>query len=125
MRGRGVPRTGFNELRIPISEFRTLAVRRARHDQPVHGFHVPSALDEPSRQPIEELWVRGAAALTPKVFGRFDESGTPELQPETPASARVAGTLRLAELGEYFGIDLEHEEVDSVGGLVLALARTA
>lgn len=34
---------------------------------------------------------------------------------------RVSGTLRLDELGQEFGIDLEHAEVDSVSGLVLTL----
>ncbi len=33
---------------------------------------------------------------------------------------RVAGTVRLDELGQHFDIDLEHDEVDSVSGLVLA-----
>ena len=33
----------------------------------------------------------------------------------------VAGTLLLADLGEYLGRDLEHEDVDTVSGLVLAL----
>jgi CBS domain containing-hemolysin-like protein len=34
---------------------------------------------------------------------------------------RVSGTLRLDELGQEFGIDLEHEDVDSVSGLVMTL----
>ena len=33
----------------------------------------------------------------------------------------MAGTLRLDELGQAFDVDLEHEEVDSVSGLVMAL----
>ena len=31
----------------------------------------------------------------------------------------VAGTLRLDELGQHFDLDLEHDDVDSVSGLVL------
>ena len=34
---------------------------------------------------------------------------------------RVPGTMRLDELGQQFDLDLEHEEVDSVSGLVLML----
>jgi CBS domain containing-hemolysin-like protein len=33
----------------------------------------------------------------------------------------VPGTLRLDELGHEFHLDLEHEDVDSVSGLVLTL----
>ena len=46
----------------------------------------------------------------------------------TPASCRdgdgrlrVPGTVRIDEVGEAFDIDLEHEDVDSVSGLVLTL----
>jgi CBS domain containing-hemolysin-like protein len=49
--------------------------------------------------------------------------------PGSPAQAyrdrdgrlRVPGTMRLVELGREFDLDLEHEEVDSVSGLVLTL----
>ena len=34
---------------------------------------------------------------------------------------RVPGTMRLDELGQQFDLDLEHEDVDSVSGLVLTL----
>ena len=34
---------------------------------------------------------------------------------------RVPGTMRLDELGRQFDLDLEHEDVDSVSGLVLTL----
>ena len=44
----------------------------------------------------------------------------PSLAPKPDGSVRVAGTLRLDELGHHFHLDLEHEDVDSVSGLVLA-----
>ena len=34
---------------------------------------------------------------------------------------RVPGTMRLDDLGEQFHLDLEHEDVDSISGLVLTL----
>ena len=34
---------------------------------------------------------------------------------------RVPGTMRLDEVGRYFDLDLEHEDVDSVSGLILTL----
>ena len=34
---------------------------------------------------------------------------------------RVPGTMRLEELGQRLDLDLEHEDVDSVSGLVLTL----
>ena len=61
--------------------------------------------------------------LFEEVIGEIDE-GVPEepsLVTETATSAMVAGTLRLDELGWHFDLDLSHEDVDSVSGLVLAL----
>jgi len=34
---------------------------------------------------------------------------------------RVPGTMRIDELGKCFDLDLEHEDVDSISGLVLTL----
>ena len=41
--------------------------------------------------------------------------------PLADGSARVSGTARLDEVGQHFDLELEHEEVESVSGLVLAL----
>jgi len=61
--------------------------------------------------------------LFEEVVGEIDE-GAPRAKSLVPApdgSVLAAGTLRLDELGEVFGIDLHHDEVESVSGLVLAL----
>jgi len=60
--------------------------------------------------------------LFEEVVGEIDE-GAPRAKSLVPAadgSVMAAGTLRLDELGEVFDIDLHHEEVESVSGLVLA-----
>jgi CBS domain containing-hemolysin-like protein len=45
----------------------------------------------------------------------------PELYVASDGTQRAAGTVRLDELGELLERELEHEEVDTVSGLVLAL----
>lgn len=60
--------------------------------------------------------------LFEEVVGEIEE-GQPkrrEIEPQPDGSARVAGTLRLGELGHHFDLDLEHDEVESVSGLILA-----
>lgn len=61
--------------------------------------------------------------LFEEVVGEIDEGvpAAPSLAPSPDGSVRAAGTLRLDELGQHFHLDLEHEDVDSVSGLVLAL----
>src|SRR5262249_41654371 len=60
--------------------------------------------------------------LFEEVVGDIEEGlrGAPGLLPLADGSVRVAGTARLDEVGQYFDLPLEHEEVDSVSGLVLA-----
>jgi CBS domain containing-hemolysin-like protein len=61
--------------------------------------------------------------LFEEVVGDIEE-GTPENKPifrDRDGRLRVPGTLRLDELGEQFDLELEHEDVDSISGLVLTL----
>ena len=60
--------------------------------------------------------------LFEEVVGDIDEGGTGAsgLVPLADGSVRAAGTLRLDELGQHFDLTIDHEEVDSVSGLVLA-----
>ncbi len=61
--------------------------------------------------------------LFEEVVGEIDE-GQPDAPPLVVAddgSVLVAGTLRIDELGRHFDLDLVHEDVDSVSGLILAL----
>jgi CBS domain containing-hemolysin-like protein len=61
--------------------------------------------------------------LFEEVVGEIEEgpAGTPAVYQDRDGRLRVPGTLRLDELGQQFDIDLEHEEVDSVSGLILTL----
>jgi CBS domain containing-hemolysin-like protein len=61
--------------------------------------------------------------LFEEVVGEIDEGApkAPTFSVEPDGSVLVAGTVRLDELGQHFDLDLEHEEVDSVSGLVLAV----
>jgi CBS domain containing-hemolysin-like protein len=58
--------------------------------------------------------------LFEEVVGEIDEGGVVALERQPDGSVRAAGTVRLDELGDFFHLDLEHEEVDSVSGLVLS-----
>jgi CBS domain containing-hemolysin-like protein len=61
--------------------------------------------------------------LFEEVVGDIDEGqpASPEVVREDGGALLVAGTLRLEELGQELDIDLEHDEVDSVSGLMMAL----
>ena len=61
--------------------------------------------------------------LFEEVVGDIEE-GTPLNKPmfrDDEGRLRVPGTMRLDEVGKQFDLELEHEEVDSISGLVLAL----
>jgi CBS domain containing-hemolysin-like protein len=61
--------------------------------------------------------------LFEEVVGEIDETPGAPKQPRRDAVGRfhVPGTMRLDELGQLFDLDLSHEDVDSVSGLVLTL----
>ncbi|HYE95976.1 MAG TPA: hemolysin family protein [Rubricoccaceae bacterium] len=64
---------------------------------------------------IEDL---GAEAIGEVEEGHDEE---PDVVREGDGRIHVAGTVRLDEIGELFDRTVEHEEVDTVSGLVLAL----
>ncbi len=61
--------------------------------------------------------------LFEEVVGEIDEGpvSAPQTYRDDKGRLRVRGTLRIDELGPHFDLDLEHEEVDSVSGLILTL----
>jgi CBS domain containing-hemolysin-like protein len=60
--------------------------------------------------------------LFEEVIGEVNEgaAGNP-VRRDPEGRLRVPGTMRVDELGQQFDLELEHEEVDSVSGLVLTL----
>lgn len=58
-----------------------------------------------------------------EVVGDIEEgiAGPPDIGRDDEGRLLVAGTVRLEEAGEALGVTLEHEEVDTVSGLVLML----
>jgi magnesium and cobalt exporter, CNNM family len=61
--------------------------------------------------------------LFEEVVGEIQEgpTGPPQVYRDPTGRLRVPGTMRLDELGQEFDLDLEHEDVDSVSGLILTL----
>jgi CBS domain containing-hemolysin-like protein len=61
--------------------------------------------------------------LFEEVVGDIDAGPGSAAQPyrDRDGRLRVPGTMRLDELGQEFNLDLEHQEVDSVSGLILTL----
>jgi CBS domain containing-hemolysin-like protein len=61
--------------------------------------------------------------LFEEVVGEIDDSPERRSGPrrDTAGRLRVPGTMRLDELGQLFDLELAHEDVDSVSGLILTL----
>jgi CBS domain containing-hemolysin-like protein len=61
--------------------------------------------------------------LFEEVIGEIAESPSeaPSSYRDDTGRLRVPGTMRLDEVGQQFDLDIEHEDVDSVSGLVLML----
>lgn len=61
--------------------------------------------------------------LFEEVVGDIEDevtAGPPDRREEASGALVAAGTVRVEEVGEHFDIPLEHEEVDTVSGLILA-----
>jgi CBS domain containing-hemolysin-like protein len=61
--------------------------------------------------------------LFEEVVGDIEEgpANAPHVYRDAEGRLHVPGTMRIDELGQEFGLELEHEDVDSVSGLVLTL----
>ncbi len=63
--------------------------------------------------------------LFEEIVGDIEEPGGidshPEIYRDEEGVLHAVGAVRLPEVGEHLGVELEHEEVDSVSGLVLLL----
>jgi magnesium and cobalt exporter, CNNM family len=61
--------------------------------------------------------------LFEEVIGEIEEgpASTPPVYRDSQGRLRVRGTMRVDELGQQFDLDLEHQDVDSVSGLILTL----
>jgi CBS domain containing-hemolysin-like protein len=60
--------------------------------------------------------------LFEEVVGEIEEEAErPNSWTDGGGRLHVAGTVRIEEVGEHFGAELEHEDVDTVSGLVLTL----
>ncbi|MGH9407814.1 MAG: hemolysin family protein [Vicinamibacterales bacterium] len=61
--------------------------------------------------------------LFEEVVGEIEEGPGPNARPapDPQGRLRVPGTMRIDDLGQLFDLDLAHEDVDSVSGLILAL----
>ena len=59
--------------------------------------------------------------LFEEVVGDIEEGPGTHVYRDRQGRLRVAGTMRVDEVGQEFDLELEHEEVDSVSGLVLML----
>jgi CBS domain containing-hemolysin-like protein len=59
--------------------------------------------------------------LFEEVVGDIEEGPGTHVYRDRQGRLRVAGTMRVDEVGQEFDLELEHEEVDSVSGLILML----
>ena len=61
--------------------------------------------------------------LFEEVVGEIDEGppSAPQVYRDREGRLRVPGTMRVDEVGQEFDLELEHEDVDSVSGLILTV----
>ncbi len=73
-------------------------------NEPVHRFDAPTALDKPGGQPVDELRVVGAGAVTAKIVGGPDQSSAEMVLPD-PIDHHP-GRQRVFRAGNPLGQDL-------------------
>lgn len=61
--------------------------------------------------------------LFEELIGEIEEEmhRRPEIHKDSKGQLHVAGTVRVEEVGEHLNLALEHEEIDTVSGLVLSI----
>lgn len=61
--------------------------------------------------------------LFEEVVGEIEEGpqATPQTYTDAEGRLRVRGTMRVDELGQQFDLELEHQDVDSLSGLILTI----
>ena len=60
--------------------------------------------------------------LVDRIIGEIHEDeDQPDISRDTQGRLHVTGTALLSEVGEEIGVELQHEEVDTVSGLVLTV----
>ncbi len=76
---------------------RRLPVSRRGHNLPPQVLHVPARVDEVTRQPVEQLGMRGQLSLAAEVFGRDDDSPAEDRLPPAidghPRRERLLGSV--------------------------------
>ncbi len=114
----GAPVTAGSARAVPFvpESMRLDRVLEVMHE---HGVHMVIVMDEhggtAGMLTVEDLFE--------EVVGEIDEGedALPAFTEQPDGGVTVAGTVRLDELGEHLGLELEHAEADTVSGLVLLL----
>ena len=114
---RNEPITAANVRRIPVVP-ETAALDDVMTTMQKAKAHMALVIDEHGGT----AGILNLEDLFEEVVGEIEEGApsSPSIKPIGEGVVMVAGTVRLDELGQHFDLDLEHEEVESLSGLVMA-----